>query len=163
MFVEGFRLVRPGREADVERARAAKRRTEILAVTAGIVVGTLLTTLTYLIGAPWVNSLGLDPLRYPLAWIAPITLGLIGGVATWWLIGDRAEQRWLRKLDDPDLTRSAYAFRDYYGGLPEGIPAQELWDALDDPGGVSASPLNERIMLDLWGERGRATDPEAAP
>jgi hypothetical protein len=172
MFIEGFRLVRPGREADIERARAAKRRTDVFAVIAGIAVCLLLAALIFPIVTQWVSSFRFEWYRHPLVWTVPITLGLVGGAATWWLISGAAERRWKQKLDDPDLTRSGFAFYDFYGGLPEGIPAQELWDALDVRGGVSASPLYERIMLDLWGRRvgpagppesEGATDPGSAP
>ena len=52
MIVEVYRLVRPGREADITAALAAGRRTNVAAVVAGAGIGMAVLALGYAVVLP---------------------------------------------------------------------------------------------------------------
>ena len=146
--MDGYWLVRPGSEFDVERARIRRRRTDVVAVVGGVFVATVMLVLGYTLVLPWVDSLGLQHVS-PLVWIAPIGAALIAGVGLAWLVSWFGERRWEGLKKDPAIMRSAYAYVDTYGGVPADIAPQELWDALDVSGGPTRSALHERIIAAL--------------
>jgi len=151
MIVEGYWLVRPGREQEVVRALAMRRRANIGAVVAGVAVWVGAVALYYAVLSPWLVSVIPEAahLHDGSRFVWPFAIGAALGAAVAWLISTIGEQRWKRRRADPGLLRNAYAFRDRYGDVPDWIPAQDLWDALDDPGGIANSPLDARIMAEL--------------
>ena len=156
MFIETYRLVRPGREDDVKAALATRRRTNLAAVVTGIVVGLLLLALGYVMVLPRVMAQLPALHSQPLVWIAPFGAAVIVGMLVAWIISRVGERRWQRIKADPDLMRDGFALFDAYAVVPASIPAQDLWDALDSPGGVLSSPVHPRIMAALRSARGRA-------
>ena len=149
MVVDGYWLVRPGSESDVERARTRRRRTDVVAVIGGVLVATAILVLGYAVVLPWVDSLGLQHVSRLVLWVAPVGAALIAGVAVAWLVSGFGERRWERLKTEPAVMRYAYAYLDAYGGVPADIAPQELWDALDVPGGPTRSGLHVQIMASL--------------
>lgn len=153
MFVESHRLVRPGREDDVTAALAARRRMNVTAVVAGLGAWVFVLIIGYAVVLPLVATQAPEAARQPLVWIAPFGAAAIVGLLFARSISAVGERRWERIKTDPELTRDGYAFFDAYGTVPGSIPAQDLWDALDAPGGVTSSPVHARIMAALRDER----------
>jgi len=111
---------------------------------------------------PWVWTVAPALEAQPLVWIAPLSAAVIVGLVVAWIVSGIGERRWAKVRADPAMMRNGFALYDAYGGVvPDSVPAQDLWDALDTPGGVTSSPVHVQIMDALRAGR-TATPPEDA-
>jgi len=143
MFVSGSRLVRPGCETEAARILATQRRTNVMAVLAGAVIFGVSLVLHYALLSPALTAIasGADSgsnFAWPAAAAFLLGLGGAWGIAT---VGDRRGRRGLA-----GITRDAAAYRENYGVMPTWLPADETWNALDHPGGVTSSPVHAKIL-----------------
>ncbi|SFR71147.1 hypothetical protein SAMN05428970_1127 [Agromyces sp. CF514] len=140
MIVDGYRLVRPGQEPEMRAALRARRLTEIggtalgvvVALSAGAVAGVPVLPVILAVESP-------VPTWMRMLWPPVVLIVLAFAIAfRGWLLALRiAERRYTRRRDE--LTRSAYAIYDFFGGIPD-VPAEQLWEMLDrrDHAGWSA-------------------------